>query len=151
LLRRLLAWRRALVSPRHDAGDPSMILFAVTVIGWWMALAGVVTLLVPAPAASATRTAHRPMPGSRAHVALPGMQALPVPVSRLAFDTAQRGFAESDEDAIELAFAMSEWIAVSDRDAVRIVAVDGEAVEIELLDGPWAGRRAWVKPRLVGP
>ena len=91
------------------------------------------------------------MPGVQAHVTLPGMKALPIPVSRLGFDTANRGFAESDEDAIEFAFAVSEWIEVSDRTAVRIVTVDGDAVQIEILDGPWAGRQGWVKPRQLGP
>jgi hypothetical protein len=121
------------------------------VIGWWMALAVVVTLLLPASAASAPRGAYRPTPGSQAHVNLPGMQALPIPVTRLAFDAANRGFAESDDDAIEFAFAVSEWISVSDRTAVRVVAVDAEAVQIEILDGPWAGREGWVKSRLLGP
>ena len=58
---------------------------------------------------------------------------------------------ESDEEAIEFAFAASEWIEVSDRTAVRIVTVDGEAVQIEILDGPWAGRQGWVNPRQLGP
>src|SRR5262245_58964473 len=130
-------------SARRDHRGPSNVPFAVVVIGWWMVLAATVTLLLPAPAASAPGAWFRPLPGSRAHLWQPGMTWLPVPVSRLAFDAAQRGFAESDEDAIEFAFSVSEWIPVSHGTDVRIVTVDGEAVEIEMLKGPSAGRRGW--------
>ena len=65
-----------------------------------MALAGIVTLLLAEPASSAPRGAFRPIPGVRAHVTLPGMKALPIPVSRLGFDEANRGFAESDETGV---------------------------------------------------
>jgi hypothetical protein len=34
---------------------------------------------------------------------------------------------------------------------VRIVTIDGDAVEIEVLDGPYAGRRAWLKAGNLEP
>jgi hypothetical protein len=151
LIRRLFARARPRAARHRDPRDPSTILFAALVIGWWMTLAGIITLLLAEPAASASRGAFRPMPGVQAHISLPGMKALPIPVSRLGFDEANRGFAESDEAAIEFAFAVSEWIEVSDRTAVRIVVEDGDAVQIEILDGPWAGRQGWMKPRQLGP
>jgi len=138
-------------STRRDPRDPSTVRFAILVIGWWMALAGVVTLLLAPPAASEPGGGFRLVAGSQAHLKQPGMRSWPIPVSRLAFDSANRGFAESDEDAIEFAFTVSEWIEVTDRTGVRIVAIDGEAVQIEILDGPWAGRQGWVKPRHLGP
>ena len=91
------------------------------------------------------------MLGYEAHLKQPGMRSWPIPTSRLAFDAANRGFAESDEDAIEFAFAVAEWIEVADRNRVRILAVDGEAIHVEILDGPSAGRQGWVKPRHLGP
>jgi hypothetical protein len=39
---------------------------------------------------------------------------------------------------------------VSHGQAVSIVAVDAEAVQVELLEGPQRGRRAWVQPRHLG-
>jgi hypothetical protein len=151
LLRHLLVWLHMHAPTRRDPRDPSSVQFAILVIGWWIALAGLVTLLLASPVVSAPRTAFQPVPSSRAHLKQPGMRSWPIPTSRLAFDAATRGFAESDEDAIEFAFTVSEWIEVTDRTGVRIVAVDGEAVQIEILDGPWAGRQGWVKPRHLGP
>lgn len=151
MFRQLLARARTPASASRNRSDPPVILFAGVVIGWWIALAAIVTLLLAAPAASSPGAIYRPMPGVKAHIKQPGMRSWPIPVSRLGFDAYNRGFAESDEDAIEFAFAVSEWIEVTDRTPVRIVTVDGEAVQIEILDGPWSGRQGWVKPRHLGP
>jgi hypothetical protein len=86
-----------------------------------------------------------------ARIKQPGIPNWPIPVERAAFDTYYRGARESDETAIDAAFEMSEWIEVSDRQPVRIVQVDGEAVQVELVDGAFAGRRGWVKPRHLAP
>jgi hypothetical protein len=78
------------------------------------------------------------------------MPSWPIPIERAAFDDAWRGFLESDEILIEQAFATSEWLDVSHGQAVSIVAVDSEAVQVELLDGPHRGRRAWLLARHLG-
>jgi hypothetical protein len=77
--------------------------------------------------------------------------ATPSPRSRLVFDTFQRGARESDEAAINDAFVIAEWVAVNHGDLVRVQAVDGEVVEIELLEGGYAGYRAWLKQRQLTP
>jgi len=115
-----------------------------------MLVGGALMLTMPAPAESAA-TGFSVADGKRAHVSIPGVRTLPVAVERPAHETFYRGARESDEDAIEAAFAMSEWIEVADGQAVRILAVDGEASQIELLEGPYAGRRAWLKTRRLGP
>jgi hypothetical protein len=123
----------------------------VAVVVWWLLLAGAIVWLMPEPAASASSRRVAVVPGQTARLHQPGMPSWPIPVERAAFDEARRGFLESDEILIERAFATSEWLAASHGQAVSIVAVDGEAVQVELLEGPDAGRRAWVQPRHLGP
>jgi hypothetical protein len=116
----------------------------VAVVAWWLLLGGAIIWLMPEPAASASSR-------QVAHLHQPGMPSWPIPVERAAFDDARRGFLEGDESLIERAFATSEWIAASHGQAVSIITVDGEAIQVELLDGPAAGRRAWVQPRYLSP
>lgn len=72
-------------------------------------------------------------------------------VERAAFEEYRRGVRESDEEVLDHAFAVYEWIRVSHRQAVRVTATDGEAVEVELLDGAHASRRVWMTSRQVSP
>jgi len=109
---------------------------ALTASLWWLTIV-VAAHCVPAPAESA------PKIGATATIQVAGLPSLPIPVERTAFDLAQRGFRESDEDAIDRAFTEFEWIAVSHGQTVRIVTLDGNAVEAEVLEGVHAGRRGW--------
>jgi hypothetical protein len=49
------------------------------------------------------------------------------------------------------AFATFEWIDVEDGQAVRVLVVDREAVQIELLDGEYAGDLAWNRSGALVP
>jgi hypothetical protein len=115
------------------------------VVTWWLLLAMVIAHVLPASVESATSE----------YVNLPGFVSadsrLPIPVERVAFDESQRGYRESDEEAIDHAFTVYEWIEVSHRQAVRIVTWDGEAAEIELLEGRHTGRRGWLKAAQLSP
>jgi hypothetical protein len=122
----------------------------LVVVAWWLLIAGAVALTLPVPARSATPTPFAVAAGRTARIHQPGMPDWPVPVDRAAFDEADRGFREGDEPAIEHAFSAYSWIHVEHGRRVRIVAVDGDAVEVELLEGPQVGRRAWLKPRHLG-
>ena len=72
-------------------------------------------------------------------------------MERAPFDESQLGYRESDEAAIEQAFTACEWIRVSHYDAVRVVTVDGEAIQVEMLEGPHIGRQGWLQSRHLGP
>jgi hypothetical protein len=111
----------------------------VVVVRWWLILGAVTVWLMPEPMASASAE------GQIAHIHQVGLPRLPIPVSRAGFDAFQRGVREADEDAIDDAFAVSEWIDVIPDQAVRTVQVDGDAIEIQVLDGVYAGRHAWVR------
>ena len=123
----------------------------VAVVAWWSAIGGATLLMMPLPAVSAPPTPFAVTAGHPARIRQPGIAAWPIPVEREAFEEAQRGFRESDEAAIEHAGTAFEWIRVEHGEAVTIVAVDGEAIQVELLGGPNVGRRAWLKSRHLGP
>ena len=144
MLVRCMRWAVRAVRPRGTG-----LLAAVVV--WWLVVAGAVVLSLPGPAASASPTPGALAPGQRARIRQPGIPHWPIPVTRYAFDTFQRGALESDETAIDEAFEVSEWFAVEHGQAVRVVTVDGEAVQIEILEGPYSGRQGWVKPRNLAP
>jgi len=124
---------------------------AVVVVAWWVLIAGAVLVTLPSPVSSAATGAPLLMPGHHARIAQRGIRDWPIPTSRLAYDRFQRGVAESDEAAVDDAFAMAEWVAVNHGDLVRVLAVDGEVVEIQLLEGGYAGHRAWLKQRQLTP
>lgn len=123
------------------------VLLLVVVATWWLLIAGIVAMAMPSRAASAPKVEHRVAPGQLASVYLPGLSWLPVPVDRQAFDEAERGYREADEAAVDRAFDDYEWIRIAHGQRVRVVAADDRAVLVELVEGSYAGRRAWVKPR----
>jgi hypothetical protein len=131
--------------PTHRRTGLAASALASIVVAWWLLLGAMMTWLMPEPTASAQST------GQIARIHQVGLQRLPIPTSRAGFDAFQRGIRESDEDSIEDAFTVSEWISVTPGQEVRIVTIDGDAVEIEVLDGPYAGRRAWLGKKNVGP
>jgi hypothetical protein len=117
------------------------------VVVWWLLIAAAVVVTLSPSATSAPGAGAAPIPGRQARIHQPRIEAWPVPVDRQAFDLARRGFHESDDALVDRAFESFEWVRVSHGDPVRIVTVDGEAVEVEFLDGPHSGRRGWVQPR----
>lgn len=132
-------------------GGPAALGLPVVVITWWLLLAGTVALTVPAPADSAPTASHGARPGQAYRVNQPGMPSWPIPVDRAAFDEHYRATRESDGHAVMQAIAASEWIDVVHGQAVRVIQVDGEAIQVEILEGPNAGRHGWLKPRHLEP
>jgi hypothetical protein len=127
------------------------IAFTALVVTWWLLIAGVITQVAPAPAASSPGRLHGLAPGQRARIHQPGIPHWPIPVEREAYDEFYRGTREGDEDAIDRAFAISEWLPVEHGQAVMVIEVDGETVHVELLEGQHADRRGWVKARNLRP
>ena len=133
------AWRRLPVG------------LTVSVATFWLLVAGAVTSMLPARAASAPKAGFVAVSGRTAHIHQPEMPDWPIAVDRRAYDEYHRGFWESDEEAIEHAFAAFEWISVFDGQAIRVLEVDGEAHRVELLEGRDVGRRGWLKVRHLRP
>src|SRR5215212_7447691 len=135
---------------RATFGAPVLGLF-VLVAAWWLLLAGVATAALSSPVPSAATGAPVLLPGHHARIAQRGVRDWPIPTSRAAHDEFQRSIAEDNEAMMDNAFVIAEWVAVNHGDLVRVLAVDGEVVEIELLEGGYAGHRAWLKQRQLTP
>lgn len=131
-------------------GRTNAALTAIVVV-WWLLIAGAVVLTLPQRAASAPRASVVYVAGQTARIHQPGMASWPIPVERLAFDESRRGFREGDEAAIDHAFDAFAWIQVSHHEAVRILVVDGDAIQVELLDGRSAGHRGWLTAKHLTP
>jgi hypothetical protein len=120
------------------------------VVSWWLLIAAAVQAALPESAVT-PRSPFVVRAGQTARIVQPGIWAWAIPVHRLAYDEYERGVRESDEEAIDHAFTAFDWIRVSHGQLVWIAAVDGEAVQVELLEGRHAGRRGWLKTRHLGP
>jgi len=143
--RTLIRERLPSVGGRQLWRGPGVVL-TVVVATWWLVVGAVVVAMLPAPAESASTLSFAVTPGRTARINQPGIPVWVIPVERAAYEEYQRGFQESDE-LIEHAFTVFAWIEVSHHDVVRVVAVDGEAVQVELLEGRSGGRRGWLRTR----
>ena len=120
---------------------------AVLVAAWWLSVAAIVVATMPDSAVSAPKVPVVIEPGRFARIEQPGMPTWPIPVDRAAFDELRRAYRESDEPAIERAAQATAWITVSHRQAVEVAAVDGEAVQVQVLEGEQAGHLGWLLTR----
>ncbi len=143
-------WRRAR-GERQGRSTVAVGLAAWMVTGWLLVAGAVPWMLPDATATPTLTTGLMPLVGRTARIHQPGIPGWPIPVDRRAYDEYNRGFRESDDDAIGHAFAAFEWIAVEHHQAVRVIEIDGEAHHVELLEGRNVGRRGWLKARHLGP
>jgi hypothetical protein len=84
------------------------------------------------------------------------LRALPVPewsipVDRLEFDAYNLALDRDDEKALATLAAVIEWLPVRAYQEVLVVLVDGDVVQIEVLDGADGGRRGWLMRRYLAP
>src|SRR5688572_5502922 len=120
---------------------------AILVVAWWLSVAAVVVAVLPESAVSAPRAAFVVAPGRVAEIEQPGMSTWPIPVERAAFDALRRAYVEGDEDAIEQASRATAWLWVVHGEGVHVVSVDGEAVQVSMLEGENIGKRGWLLKR----
>jgi hypothetical protein len=132
------------ITPGRRWGGASFRL-GMGVVAWWLLVAAAVALLSPTPAVAVLKVAV----GLPAYVHLPGLvpayPSFPIPVERAAFDLAQRGYRESDEQMLNDAASLYVWVTVTHGQRVTVIETDGTVAQVELLDGPYAGRRGWLK------
>jgi hypothetical protein len=126
---------------------------ASIVLGWWLLIGGVVVWLMPATAGAHPTPSNRfaVVPAQTAHIYQPGVASRPVVATRAGLDTLQRTLRETDEQPIENADAIPEWIVIGQDETVRIVAINGVTVQVELLEGAYAGRFVWLEVQNLSP
>jgi hypothetical protein len=127
----LLARERGAPATERSGWRLGTVRLAVIVAAWWALLVGALAIAFPLPTQPAAAGGFTPVPGADAHIRALGPPGWPIPGER--------------------ALAAYAWVDVRDREAVRIVAVDAEAVQVELLEGRNAGRRGWLWAPHVGP
>lgn len=123
----------------------SLIWLAIGVLGSWCVVFGLVGSLAPAPAGASHDALVGMVPGGVASIKAPPHAAWPLPSDRQTFDDYWTAFHEDDEGALTETGARPGWFTVSACQRVRVIGVDGESDHIEVLDGPGAGRRGWLK------
>jgi hypothetical protein len=115
---------------------------AIVVISWWLLLGAALIWVSPDPLAKAMPTPFDVVEDQIARVHHPGPIRWAVPVNRAGFDAFERGTREGSQTLIDEAYELSEWIEAAHGQAVKIITVDGDAIQIEVLEGMYAGRRA---------
>ena len=136
-----------LVRGRVGVGTTAL---GLAVAAWWLLIVGSIVGTVPAPAAVA-QLPDFVAPGRSVQISAPPRVRWSIPVGRIEFDAYNLAVDMDDETALESSYAATEWIPVADLEIVRVVQVDGEAVQVELLDGAFAGRRGWLKAGQLRP
>jgi hypothetical protein len=127
--------------------DRSVIWLVVGVLAWWLVVFEVIMPLMPALVETVGTPAHAITPGRWAYIDAPSLQAWPIPTDREIYEGYKRAQLTDDPDVVTGVIARSEWVPVANRDAVRVLAVDGDAVRVQLLEGQSVGRRGWVEVR----
>src|SRR5688572_1472438 len=117
----------------------------------WLVIFGAIVLAVPTVSTPANRLALAVETGHAAHLHAPPLTEWPIPVGRMEFDAYNLALDSDDEVAIAKVEAIADWIIVAADQAVLVLYVDGDAVQVELLDGADAGRRGWLKRRHLVP
>ena len=127
------------------------VTLGLAVTAWWFLIVAVIAFTVPTPAMPASTSPPTIVEGDVATIQAPPLAAWPIPSDRTTYDDYHRAFLDDDEGAMMEALSRPGWIPVADRQAVRLVIVDGGAAQVEVLDGPYAGSRGWLKARQLRP
>ena len=147
--RRAWGWWSALVA--RCRSHRSVVWLVVGVVAFWLVLFGLVTLALPPRSNVGARATFDITVGGVAHVYAPPLQTWPIPTDRATYEDYQRAVRESDEGGITDVIARPGWVSVADREAVQVVTVDGDAVQVEVVGGQHAGERGWLLARQLRP
>jgi hypothetical protein len=134
--------------PGRVGAATAAVVLGVT--AWWLLIVASIAGTVPAPPVLA-QIPEFVSPGRSVEISAPPRVTWSTPVSRAEFDAYNLAFDMDDEAALESSFAATEWIPVADQQVVRIIQVDDMVVQVEVLDGAFAGRRGWLKARQLRP
>jgi hypothetical protein len=115
----------------------------------WLAIFGAIEFTMPSRALPSNGIDIEP--GYSAHLRPLPAPEWSIPANRLDFDAYNLALDRDDEMAIARISAVSEWLPVRAYQEVLVVLVEGDTIQIELLDGPYAGHRGWLKRQQIVP
>lgn len=131
---------------------PGRIVLTILFVAWWLLVSWAVVWIMPEEPALAAPTPNRIVSaGVAVRIAQPGRPPFPIARDRSAFDTMQSGAFALDESTITLGVVAFEWIKVEHGQKAYVIALDGDAAQIEMLEGEYAGARAWIQRGDLAP
>jgi hypothetical protein len=143
---------RALLGLAHACKwvGPGGIVLVSGVAAVWLVIVGVIVLAVPAPGHAALPSSSY-ADGQLAH--LDGSQGTPlrIPLEVSTFKDLYQALWADNGLAINEVLSRAGWIHALDGQAVRIMDVYEDGVQVELLDGPSAGVQGWVMLHQLRP
>lgn len=126
-----------------------LILLFVT---WWALAAWAIVWIMPEGTASAAPTPNRIVSaGIAARITQPTRPPFPIARDRPGFDAMLSEAFVQDDSALTLSVVAFEWIKVEHGQTAYVIAIDGDAAQIEMLEGEYAGERAWIHRWALAP
>ena len=113
----MAATRMGLVVRGRAAATAAILLVGGAV--WWPFASGPAEVVPVAHEGLAWSPTFGIESGQPAHIDAPGLVAWAIPSSRQEFDLYRLVADLADDDALEIAFAVTDWVAVADRQVVR--------------------------------
>jgi hypothetical protein len=131
---------------------PGRLVLMILFVAWWLLAGSAIVWIIPEGTASAAPTPNRIVSaGVAVRIAQPGRAPFPIARDRQAFEAMQSGAFALDESTITLGVVAVEWIKVEPGQKAYVIALDGDAAQIEMLEGEYAGERAWIHRRDLAP
>jgi hypothetical protein len=133
-----------------ESVGPGSIVLVFGVAAVWLAIFVAIVLAVPAPGQAAMPSSFYAV-GQLAHLHAPPGTPLRIPQELGTFKDLYQALWDDNGLAINEVLARPGWVHVVDGQAVRIMDVYEDGVQVELLDGPSVGALAWVMLHQLRP
>ena len=119
------------------------------VLAVWLGILGAAVLTMPSMAPPPSAFVIEPV--HSAHLLAPPLLEWSIPSDRLEFDAYTLALERDDEMALAKIEAAAEWTPVRSQQMVLVVMLDGDAAQVELLDGVYIGHRGWLRRQQLVP
>jgi hypothetical protein len=124
-------------------GVPHVGLWVAVVI-WWLLVSGIIAIMITTTEPAGEADAVFYIPGQDAHLVAGHLGSWLIPSNHATFDDHQGRVLAGRGRIFTDAISQPGWIRVVEGPAIRVIAVVGDAVEIELLESPGTGGRGWI-------
>jgi hypothetical protein len=147
LHRRALPW---VLTVRGWTGKPQGGLWVAVVI-WWLLVFGIIAIMITTTEPVGEADAVSYTPGQDAHLFAGHLASWLIPIDHATFDDSQGRVLAGHEHIVADTLSRPGWIRVAEGQAIRVIVVVGDAVQIELLESPGTGDRGWIHTVYLRP